>query len=759
MTNSIPRFALLSLLAFFTMALGGEALAAPQGRQISDDMRERMKDRFDENKDGKLDEKEQKAMDEFIKEMQDRRRGGRRRGGGMRLRNEKLTAKFDEDKDGVLNVEERKKARAHLKKTRGDNRNRRWGRRGGAEEPAAEKEIKPGKPIKPDDVKHYPYSEVYDTTVMRTIFFEFPQEDWFEELSAFHRTDIEVPAKMIVDGVSYPAVGVRFRGNTSFMMVRGKKRSMNISIDYDGKSDWKGYRTLNLLNAHTDPSFMREILFSNISRQYVVAPQANFVNVVINGQNHGVYVNVQQVNKDLIKQHLPSSKGYRWKIAPNFAGDGGVRYLGDDIKKYKAAYELKAGKEDKAWPALIKACKILAETPDDKVEEVLPKHFAVHEILWHLALDNVFQDDDGYFSRASDYQLFCDKDGRFHLITHDNNETFRPAGRGPGGGRRGGGRRGRFGPPGGGPPGGGPPPGGDRPPRRPGSDAAPGGSNAAPGSGVRPPRPERAERGGQDRNRQDRRARGQGGQDRGRRGRGGQDRPQPKPFGRDPLWFANEDPKQRPLIARLLSVPAWRARYLAHVKHLTETELAWERLAKRIEPLHALVSPAIKEDQHTLYGQSAFDGSVNGGDAAPTGRSVPLKAFAEGRFEFLSNHAALKGDWPTVSQVTQKAVPAGKDRAAIKVRAKIESKAKVDRVLLWSARGGRDFESTVMYDDGQHDDGEAGDGIYGGTTQSRKAGKKLSFYVEALALGKMPRAAYWPLQGETKPVVQRMGDD
>jgi hypothetical protein len=35
---------------------------------------------------------------------------------------------------------------------------------------------------------------------LRTLFLEFENADWEKELSDFHGTDVEVPAKLIVDG-------------------------------------------------------------------------------------------------------------------------------------------------------------------------------------------------------------------------------------------------------------------------------------------------------------------------------------------------------------------------------------------------------------------------------------------------------------------------------------------------------------------------------------------------------------------------------
>src|SRR5262249_6340307 len=62
--------------------------------------------------------------------------------------------------------------------------------------------------------------------------------------------------------------------------------------------------------------------------------------------------------------------------------------------------------------------------------------------LKFLALENVLINNDGYWIRTSDYSLYQDAGGRFHVIPHDSNETFsRPESPGGPGGR---GRPGRF---------------------------------------------------------------------------------------------------------------------------------------------------------------------------------------------------------------------------------------------------------------------------------------------------------------------------
>ena len=108
-----------------------------------------------------------------------------------------------------------------------------------------------------------------------------------------------------MDGKTYRDVGVHFRGNSSFSMVpEGRKHSLNLSRSTSSTTNQKlgGYRTLNLLNANQDPTFLSAVLYSEIARDYIPAPKANFMRVVINGESWGVYPNVQQFNKDFLRE-------------------------------------------------------------------------------------------------------------------------------------------------------------------------------------------------------------------------------------------------------------------------------------------------------------------------------------------------------------------------------------------------------------------------------------------------------------------------
>ncbi|HMF17370.1 MAG TPA: CotH kinase family protein, partial [Gemmataceae bacterium] len=295
---------------------------------------------------------------------------------------------------------------------------------------------KPGPKVKPEDVKTFPNARLYEPTVLRTLFLEFENKDWEAELADFYRTDVLVPATLIVDGKKYPNVGVRFRGNSSYFKApAGYKRSLHLALDFvDKKQRLHGYKTLTLLNGADDPSLMHTVLFSHVARQYMPAAKANFVKLVINGESWGIFPNLQQVNKDFLKENYKTAKGARWKVPGDPGADGGLRYIGDNIADYKRHYQIKSKDNDKDWKALIALCETLCTTPPDKLEAALTPILDIDSVLWFLAIDNAVINDDGYWVRASDYNIYRDPKGKFHLTAHDTNETFQPMGFGfPGG--------------------------------------------------------------------------------------------------------------------------------------------------------------------------------------------------------------------------------------------------------------------------------------------------------------------------------------
>ncbi len=583
-------------------------------------------------------------------------KGGKGGFGGPGGEERKIVKDFDKNGDGWLNKDERALARESLKNGGGGfggkgggfggkgggfgGKGGGFGGKGGGERGT------PGPKVALSDVKAYPEATpLYDPATVRTIFLEFENSDWEAEMQDFHGTDVDIPATMIVDGKKYPNVGVHFRGMSSYMMVpAGSKRSLNVSLDMaDEKQRLLGYKTLNLLNSHDDASMMIAALYSHIARQHIAAPKVNFVKVVINGESWGVYGSAQQFDKVFLKENFNSSKGARWKVRGNPGAAGGLEYLGENIADYKRRYQIKSEDTEESWKAFINLCKVLNQTPPDKLEAALRPILDVDSLLWFLALDVSLINLDGYWIRSSDYSITLDEKGKFHIIPHDMNEAFHPAG-GPGGGPGGGfmmrpptpgevlpppiqdllqftdaqkkqlaelqkevdGKLDKIfndeqrkqvtqlkegfpgGPPGGGFPGGGFPGGGP------------------PGGGMGP------------------------------RGGGGVEL--------DPL--VGLDDSRKPLRSKVLAVPALRAQYLRNVKTIAQDALDWKKLGPVVAQYRQLIEQDVKQDTRKLDSYEAFQritADIAPTAGAPTGRGgMNFRAFAEQRQKYLLNHPEVK---------------------------------------------------------------------------------------------------------------------
>lgn len=442
-------------------------LAQPPGERPPNPRREALLKRFDANGNGRLDSEERRKAMKWLRTNRDKlppatrpggppppelggpdgpppgAPGGRGGQGGGRIRrsrdvnerSKKLVARFDADGNGVLTRPERDAARAWLKENASQGRGGRGGRRPGGGRGGrggdARPKIEPHR-VEKGSVKTYEGKGLYDADTFRTLFIDFEHDDWYEEVSAFYRSDVNVPATLTVDGKTYEGVGVAFRGNSSYFGVGGKKKSLNLVIDHEKKQDLLGYRTLNLLNGHVDPSFIRSVLFNRICREYMPSQHANLVKLVINGESWGVYINVQQFNKDFLRDWYGTRGGVRWKVPAGSARVGAFAY-DEDLEVYKKSFQLKTRKApEESWKRLQELTRILKEASDEELEAQLRPYLDIDQTLWYLALDNVLMDGDGYLSRASDYNLYLAEDGRFHLVPHDSNEALKGGGGGPG---------------------------------------------------------------------------------------------------------------------------------------------------------------------------------------------------------------------------------------------------------------------------------------------------------------------------------------
>lgn len=268
--------------------------------------------------------------------------------------------------------------------------------------------------------------DLYDTNILRTLNINFHDANWLTLLRSNYASETNILADLVVDGVTYPSVGVRIRGNTSYtaLPTGSQKFSLKIDMDFvDSNQEIMGYDNLNLNNGFHDPTFSREVVYNNYVAQFIPNSRANHVLVTLNGENWGVYINVQQPDKRMLRDYFTNADGMRVKCANNPNGPG-LAYNGTNASGY-SAYEIQTdGGLADPLAALIAVTQSLSNEPLVTWQNIDSK-FAIDPSIWSVALENMLSDDDSYVNKGCDFMTYRDPiDGRMHLIQRDANESF-----------------------------------------------------------------------------------------------------------------------------------------------------------------------------------------------------------------------------------------------------------------------------------------------------------------------------------------------
>lgn len=119
-----------------------------------------------------------------------------------------------------------------------------------------------------------------------------------EALDRNPRSDEERPARFIARGGTWDVL-VRYRGNSS----RGwPKKSWR--VEFPEGTLFDGRRKLNLLAQWKDHTMLVEKMgYDLLAAMHVPAPRAKFVRLTVNGQYRGVFLDLERVDKDFVRNH------------------------------------------------------------------------------------------------------------------------------------------------------------------------------------------------------------------------------------------------------------------------------------------------------------------------------------------------------------------------------------------------------------------------------------------------------------------------
>lgn len=276
--------------------------------------------------------------------------------------------------------------------------------------------------------------DIYDPKKLVEIKLYFKNPKWKLTMDSLkdEKQEERLVADMVLNGVKYPGVGVRYKGNSSYANARKSgqvKLPLNIKVNHSDrlKKLPGGYTTLKLSNGFRDPSMVREVLAYEIARNYMPAPKANFAKVYVNDELLGIYTNAESIDGPFLDRFFGDHDGSTIKADPNWTvskppkcpeGDKcSLNYLGEDTLCYRYLYEYSS---PQAAQDLIKLTRTLQNKPTD-----IPQMMDVDQTLWLLAFNNVMLNLDSYIGAFSqNYYLYLDSLGGFHPVIWDLNLAF-----------------------------------------------------------------------------------------------------------------------------------------------------------------------------------------------------------------------------------------------------------------------------------------------------------------------------------------------
>ena len=205
-------------------------------------------------------------------------------------------------------------------------------------------------------------------------------------------------------------VAIRLRGNGSFRSLEDKP---SFAMKFDGFATNQTYRGLSKLmfnGSPQDSTYFAEFIARQLFRDAgLPGARVTHAQLRLNGRDRGIYVVVEAINRDFLKQHFTSAEGNLYEA--NFTDidlpleqDGGAQTDQADVRK------------------LHRVC--LITNAAERWRE-LPKVLDVDKFVSFAAMEMLTAHWDGYVLHTNNYRLYHDpKTDQFAFIPHGMDWAF-----------------------------------------------------------------------------------------------------------------------------------------------------------------------------------------------------------------------------------------------------------------------------------------------------------------------------------------------
>jgi len=266
----------------------------------------------------------------------------------------------------------------------------------------------------PTDAVLFPHNSVIDVFIEAD---EAALQNMFDQA----RLEEYIVCDVVYNGYRIENVGIRPKGNSSLSQARNST-SNRYSFKLDFNQFVKGQNLfgitkINLNNGFSDPTFMREYLSYEISELLgLETPRTTYIALHINGEYFGLYLGVENVDENFVRDHFIFGYGDLYK--PEGTGANLV-YIDNDPQSYPGlALQTDEEKSDKS--SIVKMLKVLQEGTYEELEKVLE----VDSFLKYYALCVAAGSMDSILGGMNHNYYLYDNNGQFVMIPWDFNMAF-----------------------------------------------------------------------------------------------------------------------------------------------------------------------------------------------------------------------------------------------------------------------------------------------------------------------------------------------
>lgn len=254
-----------------------------------------------------------------------------------------------------------------------------------------------------------PKKEIVISKIIKEYYIECDSNDLNSIYTNF-KENTYIPIKITYNGETRVA-RMRIRGDTS---RKDPKKSLKIKFDSLRINNMP--KTLNLNAEYADKTYIRQYLSSKLIRESgQICFNAEHVKVFVNGKFHGLYLQVENMDKNFLKRNNLSKKGNLYKATK----DGACLSIFDD---FDAKWEKKTNKKSD-HNDLIKLIKDINSVPNIEFHDFIKTTFEYDKLINLLALNMLLSNSSTYYHN---YYLYHDlyNTGKWQMIPWDLDKTM-----------------------------------------------------------------------------------------------------------------------------------------------------------------------------------------------------------------------------------------------------------------------------------------------------------------------------------------------